>query len=234
MFISKITDMVAETLWWSIVLGCCLSCARLYQMYHIRIILCDSQRAWTTMLVIPYALGIFTVAMSWCIHICHYSDHGELDGSDIATHFATSFSRLHNQFHRSTSSTKAHSLLQILSETVEPDVQLHCVTELGQASTVYALCFRWTLVTRSPAVRMHSNGSSDAMSICHDEKADNGADHSRESLIWYKTFQWTDEDLRIETSCIVLMIPCCDPLQYLLSHQPNTQQWTFTISYVTL
>ena len=69
----------------------------------------------------------------------HCADLAESQGSDIATHFATSFSRLHGQFHRSTSSTKAHSLLQILSETTEAEVQLHCVTELGQASVCNVL-----------------------------------------------------------------------------------------------
>ena len=36
-------------------------------------------------------------------------------------------------------------------------------------------------------------------------------------VVWWM-WRAFDEDLQIETSCIVLMIPCCDLLQYLLSH----------------
>ena len=86
-----------------------------------------------TVLVISVILVVLNLLMPDFVLDC--TDPSESQSSDIATHFATSFSRLHSQFHRSTSSTKAHSLLQILSETTEAEVQLHCVTELGQAST---------------------------------------------------------------------------------------------------
>lgn len=80
------------------------------------------------------------------------TDPIEPQDSDIVTHFAASFSRLHSQFHRSASSTKAHSLLQILSETSEAEVQLHCVTELGQASTLFPVeTLYWGALLFSPS-----------------------------------------------------------------------------------
>lgn len=86
-----------------------------------------------TVLVISVILLVLNLLMPDFVLDC--TDLSESQSADVATHFATSFSRLHSQFHRSTSSTKAHSLLQILNETTEAEVQLHCVTELGQAST---------------------------------------------------------------------------------------------------